>query len=133
MGLIYKREQGLWVRVVTLVVLVLVGLWGAYDLYTTPLAPGGRWVPPVLAVAAFAAGVFGAGYLNLVPKAADLLIETEGELKKVAWPKWPEVVSATGVVILVVAVMSGFIFGMDSLIYYFFQVLKALIGHLTAT
>jgi preprotein translocase SecE subunit len=43
------------------------------------------------------------------PKVADLLIDTEAELKKVSWPKGQEVWNASMVVILSVVILGGFL------------------------
>jgi preprotein translocase SecE subunit len=131
MGLIYKREQGRWVRIVTLVSLLALGFWGLGELTQSGVNP--RWVGYMLGSVALAAAVGGAVYVNVVPKAADLLIETEGELKKVAWPSWSEVVSATGVVILVVAVMVTYMFSVDYVISGFFNLIRAVIERLSGT
>ena len=49
----------------------------------------------------FAGGAFGLYSWLERPKSADLLIETEQELRKVSWPTRDESINATGVVILV--------------------------------
>jgi preprotein translocase SecE subunit len=58
--------------------------------------------------------IFGAGVLLIHrwqqrPKVADLLIDTESELKKVSWPKGSEVWNASLVVMLSVVILGGFL------------------------
>jgi preprotein translocase SecE subunit len=122
MGLIYKREQGRWVRIVALAALLALGLWGLAEFSQAPLNP--KWLAYTLGAVMLVAAVVGAVYVNMVPKAADLLIETEGEMKKVTWPSWSEVVSATGVVILVVAVTVIYIFSVDVVVSRFFKAIR---------
>lgn len=47
------------------------------------------------------------------PKVANLLIDTEAELKKVTWPTMPEVVNSSIVVIICVLFLMGFLAGVD--------------------
>ncbi len=58
------------------------------------------------------------------PKVADLLIDTEAELKKVTWPSSQEVVNSALVVIISVAILMGFLAGAD---YVLGRVVKYLI------
>ena len=48
-------------------------------------------------------------------KVAKALKETGGELKKVTWPKFKEVVKSTGIVLVVVIVFTLVLFGFDRL------------------
>lgn len=47
------------------------------------------------------------------PKTAELLIETEAELKKVTWPSVDEVMNSSIVVIIFVITLMGFLAGAD--------------------
>lgn len=70
----------------------------------------------LMAVGAFAVGMF---FLNRTlekPKNADLLIETEHELKKVTWPSLDETVDGSIVVMVVVLFLMGFMAGADYLL-----------------
>lgn len=49
--------------------------------------------------------------------------ETVSELKKVTWPKFPEVVKKTGVVIAVVLIFAVILFGLDTLFGFLFNLL----------
>jgi len=50
------------------------------------------------------------------PKVADLLIDTEAELRKVTWPTTQEVVNSSVVVIIFVVLLLGFLAGIDVLL-----------------
>jgi preprotein translocase SecE subunit len=50
------------------------------------------------------------------PKVADLLIETENELRKVTWPTIAEAVNSSLVVIACVLFLMGFLAGADYLL-----------------
>lgn len=52
--------------------------------------------------------------------------ETVGELRKVNWPTWPEARNLTGVVLLVLVVMSIFLGLVDAGAAYIMQVLMGL-------
>lgn len=84
-----------------------------------PLTPGFLGSLTIFAVAAW-------GTLRLVntPKFADLLIDTELEMKKVTWPSFDEARKASIIVIACVIVLSSFLlladFGLES---FFFKVL----------
>ena len=75
-----------------------------------------------LSIALFAAigsFVFGLWFLNRTlerPKNADLLIETESELRKVTWPTVDETVDGSVVVIVVVLFLMGFMAAADYLL-----------------
>lgn len=57
------------------------------------------------------------------PKVADLLTETEGELKKVTWPTMPEVINSSIVVVVFVLTVMGFLAGVDWFLGRFFRVI----------
>jgi preprotein translocase SecE subunit len=50
------------------------------------------------------------------PKVADLLIETEGELRKVTWPKLEDVTNSSLVVVFCVLFLMGFLAAADYLL-----------------
>lgn len=55
------------------------------------------------------------------PRIADFLIDTENELKKVAWPTKDETISASIVVIFTVLILAAFLFVSDELLGVFFD------------
>jgi preprotein translocase subunit SecE len=50
---------------------------------------------------------------NIVQKTRDYTSEVAEEMKKVTWPDWPQLRSATQVIILFVIIVSLIIFAMD--------------------
>lgn len=137
----YKPEQGRMARMATFWSLAILVFYGCYSLrgYLTRFdslsgAIGGLSIP-ILGIAlspAFliAALLFGAAMFLLVrwqstPKVADLLIETESEMKKVTWPTGTEVINSSVVVIVSVLVMMGFLALSDFVIS---QLAGALLG-----
>jgi len=109
---VYKRSQGITIRTLSFVGLMIFVLWGAQLLYarlitaTYPLRVG---VPLVLVV------LSGWICFRLVnyPPFADFLIETEWEMRKVTWPTWSQLKRATAVVIAVTLLMAGFLYVVD--------------------
>ncbi len=63
------------------------------------------------------------GIFKLVnaPRVANFLIETEGEMKKVTWPGKPQVMGATGVVIVTVLILATCLFVYDRIIEAFIR------------
>jgi preprotein translocase SecE subunit len=106
-------------------------LFGAYALYMAPPINSIWWMDiagpltifgkslglkPILFAAAAACLTF-MSIVHLVlnrEKAADFLIETEGEIKKVSWPARKEYVGSAMIVVLVVAVVSMFLHYVDA-------------------
>jgi preprotein translocase SecE subunit len=50
------------------------------------------------------------------PKAAEFLVETQGEMKRVSWPTRREWIGSTIVVLVLVAILSLFLFGVDQVL-----------------
>jgi preprotein translocase subunit SecE len=126
----YKPDQGRMARMATFWSLVLLLLFGCSFLHETLTAyvpslkqPLGGFVIPIVSVpfsGSFAiSGLLFLGGLAWLyvwtqkPKVADFLIEVEAELKKVTWPTMQEVVNASIVVVICVAVLMGFLAGGD--------------------
>ena len=125
----YKPDQGVRARGTAGVLIGLLGLHGLYQLYgflssewwRNPLPGIGlvlgdefaiepRFVMVIVLLLAAAYGLF--RLLNH-PKVCDFLIETEAELKKVAWASKREVVGSSIVVVITVIILALFIFGVD--------------------
>jgi preprotein translocase SecE subunit len=128
----YKPEQGRITRTVAFWTLTLLLVYGCMSLNDTlgiqiptlgtafdddkATLPILSWkLTPALLITL---AVFGAGlfflmrYLNR-PKVADLLIETENELRKVTWPTFNEALNSSFVVIACVALLMAFLAGAD--------------------
>ncbi len=121
---IYKRGQGKYTRVGTIIGAMLIVTVGAYRL-SEQLESGTNWMKnPVVAFGVPAALVLVLGLLlmwivNRV-KPADFLIATEGEMKKVSWSSRREVTGSTKVVILTTFIMAGLLFAVDLLLTLLF-------------
>ncbi len=119
----YRRGAGRKVRGFVTLLLLFTLAWLSYalleygntrldrllqledPLFGRQLVSGGGaltdWITPsaFIAVAVFIVGLVGIRWWMNVPRAADLLIETEAELKRVRWAPKKEVGRATGVVL----------------------------------
>lgn len=118
---VYKKGQGTAARGVAGVVAVVVGLWAAHQTWAT-FHNALMWIR-VLVTGLVAMG-FGGVPLYLVlrhHRVVDLLIETQQEMRKVAWSTRAEVVGSTIVVIVTVALLALFILGMDLVIWFLFR------------
>ena len=136
----YRKDQGRMARMAAFWSLGILALWGARALniqlsvwsktLATPLgadAAGKNGITiPILAIkltpAFMIAAIVGAASIYLLwrwletPKNADLLIDTESELRKVTWPTFKDVVSSSLVVIFCVLFLMVFLAGSDMLI-----------------
>jgi preprotein translocase SecE subunit len=130
---IYKKGQGKMARVSAYVLASLLILFGVYRLHATFNVPGegvlaenlpligSLTIMKLISAAAFLVGLL---LLHLIlnrPAAADLLIDTEQEMRKVSWPSWAEVKSATGIVVVVTFVMGLSLFGFDKALQGLFR------------
>jgi preprotein translocase SecE subunit len=122
---IYKKGQGKTARLSAYVLAGLLVLFGAYRLHATFNRPGegvlaeglplvgALTIMKIIAVVAFLGGMLLLHVVLNRAAVADLLIDTEQEMRKVSWPSWAEVKSATLVVVLVTFVMGMALFGFD--------------------
>jgi preprotein translocase subunit SecE len=130
---IYKRGQGYWTRMGTAIGAALLAFMFAEfvheRLQVAVVAYGwrlNRW-----AILAISAGVFiglmlWAWRMMNKPRNADFLIATDSEMKKVNWTTRKELIGSTKVVIFFVILISLFLFSLDVLFGYFFQLIKVL-------
>ena len=132
MGLnIYKRGQGKYTRIGTVMGVLLIVLIGAYKLSLQFEASTVAWVQhpafafgvPTALIAIFA--LLTLWIINRI-RPADFLIATEGEMKKVSWSSRREVTGSTKVVILTTFIMAGLLFAVDMLLLVVFTRLKIL-------
>jgi preprotein translocase SecE subunit len=132
----YKEDQGRLARLVVFWALALLLFYGCYAFYNQvlkanfeslrqPLVASMKKLP-ILGIefnGAFviAAILFGAGlwflhrWLNR-PKVADLLIDTESEMRKVTWPTMPEAVNSSIIVVVTVLFLMIYLAGADWLL-----------------
>jgi len=138
-----KGGQGRWARLAAYAGFGLIALYGAIALHKLPgleskwfAGEYGLWqkkllgapftLRPVLfpAVGFFLVSMIGFHLFVNRPNSAEFLIETQGEMKRVSWPTRREWVGSTVVVIALVAVLSLFLFGVDSLLSPLMQKLR---------
>ena len=112
---IYKRNQGRYARLISALVVLLLSAWGMYSLYselstseTIPMSVA------ILVPLALLGVIFFLVYkASNNQKAAEFLIATEGEMKKVSWSTKAEVIGSTKVVIVATFMMAAFLFLVD--------------------
>ncbi len=131
----YKEDQGRITRGTAFWLLVLLAYYGATTLYAFLSWDWARkdlgFTVPVLELPfdgrlAVSLVVFLVSFLVIRkainhPKLADLLIDTEGELKRVTWPSWPETWNGSLVVVVTVVTMLVLLAGADIILSRFFE------------
>ena len=90
------------------------------------IRPAAVTIRPVLfpTIGIFLTVMFALHLLLNQEKWAEFLIETEGELKKVSWPARKEYLGSASVVVLVVAIISIFLYVVDHGMSRLFSVLR---------
>jgi preprotein translocase subunit SecE len=128
----YKAGQASVVRATGFTCVAALTFYGSYAFYQIPSTASAWWEilwklevfgkvlalrPILFPSAGVFLGVMMAAYLLLnQPKWAEFQIETEGEIKKVSWPPRKEYVGSAVVVVVVVAVISFFLWGVDTVL-----------------
>jgi preprotein translocase SecE subunit len=130
---IYKEGHGVLVRRVAFVGLATLLIWGGTELYGwlagADWVRANRWVDyriPVLNqyidpafVISWAIIIVGCIVIYRLlnrERAADFLIETDTEVRKVTWPTWNDAWNSSLIVLLFVVVVTAFIFSSDFVI-----------------
>ena len=125
----YKKDQGRYARMSAFWALFLLAGDGCLrglqtwlratipstgDDFADPLPLLGELdLAKVIALLVLAAAAWGIHRVLSRPKLADLLIDTESELKKVTWPTFAETWSGTIAVMLSVTIMLFYLFASD--------------------
>ena len=123
---VYKRGQGKYTRVGTIVGVMIIVVTGARALSEVlggsamkfVAAPMFRFGLPSLITVVI--GLLTAWIVNR-PKAADFLIATEGEMKKVSWSSKKEIIGSTKVVIVTTFITAGLLYAVDIFFAVFFK------------
>jgi len=131
---IYKKGQGYWTRMGTVIGAVIIGVFMAYNLYAQlpPLLPNRLSHAATLKIGAIVAGVFVIGYVIFCwwmlnkPSNADFLIATDSEMKKVNWTSRRELVGSTKIVIAFMFLVAIFLFGVDQIFGWLMYVINVL-------
>lgn len=125
---IYKKSQGYWTRMLTMLGGALVVVVGAGVLFTGPLVTLRNWLQqsrgmnfgPALMIQWLFTVVFllVGGYIAfwvsyLRPGTGDFFIATEGEMKKVSWSTRKEILGSTQVVVFTLLAMGALLFVVD--------------------
>ena len=113
---IHKKGQGTGARGVAGVMAVLLGTWAAYQMYYTLL--GAHDVVRYLGTASVPVGL-----ILFHHQVVDILIETQQEMRKVAWSSRQEVLGSTAVVLFTVALLAVFIFVTDQIVIQLFRLI----------
>lgn len=136
----YKEDQGRHARMAAFWSVVLLLLFGCHFLHSQLVALESLAKPiagiriPVVGIdlngaflisgALFVAGVIWIQRWQRQPKTADLLIDTEAELRKVTWPSGQQVINASIVVVVTVVLIGAFLAGAD---YVLARIMKYLV------
>ena len=132
---IYKKGQGYYTRMGTVIGSGVIAALGCFSLYgkLDAIRTGGSITPSAKTwlQAGIPAVVFVAlGYLifKLVntPRWADFMIATEGEMKKVSWSSKKEIIASTKVVIITVILLAVLLAVVDVGFSYLFKALGVL-------
>lgn len=106
---IYKSGQGyntrMWSGVGALTILVA----GCFVLYRELAVVENIWIQAMVPVALCSAGGLLLYWMMNLPKIADFLIASEGEVKKVSWSSRSELVASTTIVLVVVILLATLI------------------------
>ena len=118
---IYKRGQGRYTRLGTILAVMFVATIGAYLLSRELSTVTAVWVRYAIPTVVW----LGIGVLILWlanrPSSADFLIATESEMKKVSWSSRKEIVGSTKVVIIFMVVIASILFGVDFMFVALFK------------
>jgi len=110
---IYKKGQGNTARTIMALAVAAIAVFGIVESWSIWMASFPFYVAVVVMLGVAVAGV----YFSLVHvRASEFLIETQAELKKVAWPPKSEVKGSTLVVVFTVVVFGVFLFVVDWLL-----------------
>ncbi len=126
----YKKGQGYYTRMCTALAGAFMAALGCYALYqamdgiqtgdviTSNLK---EWIRVGTVVVLFAAISFGLYRLVNMPRFADFLIATEGEMKKVSWSSRKEIIASTRVVVITVILLACLLAIVDTAFRWIFQ------------
>jgi preprotein translocase subunit SecE len=135
---IYKKGQGYWTRMGTAISAAFLALMTGDFVYTQmnaiPYSKDAHgdplYIPRQISISValfvLAAIIFFAWRAMNKPSHVDFLIATDSEMKKVNWTTRAELMGSTKVVIFFVLLISAFLFMLDVIFGYFFQLIKVL-------
>ncbi|NLH15642.1 MAG: preprotein translocase subunit SecE [Phycisphaerae bacterium] len=103
---IYKSGQGYNTRMWSGVAAFTILAAGCFVLYRELAVAENIWIQALVPVALCAVGGGILYWMMNLPKVADFMIASEGEIKKVSWSSRSELVASTTIVLVVVVVLS---------------------------
>lgn len=115
---VYKKGQGTAARGIAGVAVALMAGWAARQMWFTT---GGWGITGQVIATSIVAFLFGGLPLYLIlfhPQIGDLFIETQQELRKVAWSSRAEVITSSIVVLITVVLLSVFILVTDTVLLW---------------
>jgi preprotein translocase SecE subunit len=125
---VYKKGQGMVARLAAFGAVGCLVVFGAIRFFATfnrrdrgvlmrdlPVI-GDLTVYKVTAIVLATIGLLATWWFLNRPKNAELLIETEQEMRKVSWPTLPEVWNATVIVAMVTVTLALTMFGLDEVL-----------------
>jgi preprotein translocase SecE subunit len=123
---IYKKGQGYWTRMGTVMGAGLIGIFAMQFLYEQVRAytsPRTAWIADAVFLAVYAIVFY---LITNKPTVVDFLIATDSEMKKVNWTTKAELIGSTKVVILFMIIIMIFLFCFDTIFGYFFYLIRVL-------
>jgi preprotein translocase SecE subunit len=123
----YKKGQGSLARLLALLSCFALAAWGGYSLWKllqrvdwadTPLLTVphlGFTIDVAMVVAIVGVVTLASGVVWIMnrPRSVDLLVETEGEMRKVSWPSRQEAWNSSLIVVITVLFLMGLLFFYD--------------------
>ncbi len=131
----YKPDQGRHARMIVFSALVVLAWYGASTLdgfltWGWARSSLGMTIPVVnvvvtpaflIAVVFFIGSFIGLRIAINHPRVAELLIDTEGEVRRVTWPSWQETLNGSLVVVITVISLLVVLAGADLILSRFFE------------
>lgn len=123
---LYKRNQGRLARQLTAGALILLVVAGAYTMSQGLLTSMRRDVRVGVPILISVVGFWLIFRLVNFPSFAEFLISVQGEMNKVSWASWDELVRATIVVLSTMFVLGIVLFVYDSWWTWFLSLIRVL-------
>ena len=123
---VYKKGQGYWTRMGTVMGAGLIGIFAMQFLYEQVRAyygPRAGWIADAVFLAVYAVVFF---LITNKHNVVDFLIATDSEMKKVNWTTKAELIGSTKVVFLFMIIIMIFLFAFDTIFGYFFYLIHVL-------
>jgi preprotein translocase SecE subunit len=125
---IYKKGQGYWTRIGTVMGAALIAILTAEFIYTRLKIHTNLSTNALIIVDAVFIALFGLITFRITnrPKVVDFLIATDSEMKKVNWTTKKELIGSTKVVIFFMLIIMLLLFTFDTIFGYVFYAINVL-------